>query len=269
MRNSPWFLLSLAASTVALAGVALLRPSVEQLDGSRQSPWDLLLEWRHQGHVPAEAAARVVAPLRERNGILQGLHIQLRVEDENGQSIQGATIVCDRFLPNSSGRVDSGLTNLNGDFASTRLVKGDYEVQVDMPGYLPSGPQYWNLPADGGAAKTIRLTSASTLQGSLMGLDGIPQNQGILMLTAQDRELQIQIEVDKDGHFSSTQIPVGKWTLSWRSHAAADQNAALTHTLDFQVDEIAKVGIILPAEMLLPPSEFPARGVGIYLVEAN
>ena len=259
----------MAASTVALAGAALLRPSVEQVDGSRQSPWDLLLEWRYQGQIPRGVADRVVEPLQRDNGVLKGLHIRLRVEDENGDPAQGASIVCDRFLANSSGRADSGISNLDGEFASTRLVQGDYEVMVDMPGYLPSGPQSWNLPADGGATKTIRLTRACSLLGDLKGLDGLPQNHGIVLLTAQDREQQIELAIDKEGHMESTQLPAGAWTLSWRPHASAEADDALQMDLNLSVNEAIAIEIILPAEMLLPPSEDPQRGIGIYSVESN
>lgn len=101
-----------------------------------------------------------------------------------GQPLQGTSMVCDRFLTNSSGRVDTGSTNREGDF-------------------------------------------------------------------------------------SFTQFPAGAWTLSWKAHAAADENAALKKAMHLTVDDALEVQIILPAEMLHAPSEDPQRGVGIYSVEAT
>lgn len=269
MRNSPWFLLLLAASSVTLAGMALLRPSLEQVDGTRQSPWDLLLEWRHQGHIPTEAAGKLLTPRQQRNGILQGLHIQVRVEDENGLPLQGASIVCTRFLTHSLGRVDVGTTNSDGEFASTRLVHGNYEVQVQMPGYLPAEPQHWLLPSDGDAPKTIRLSPACTLTGSIIGLDGLPQNHGVLMMAAQGREQQIQLKIDGEGEFSFSEFPSGPWVLSWKPHTEAVQNDALTKAIVLTENSASKVQIILPAELIHPPSEDPEKGIGIYSVETN
>lgn len=193
----------------------------------------------------------------------------MRVEDENGLPIQDSSIVCDRYLTHSQGRVDIGATNTEGAFASTRLVHGNYEVKVQMPGYLPSEPQHWNLPSDGGAPKTIRLTRACTLTGSLIGLDGLPQNHGLLMMTPVGGEQQIRLKVDHEGAFSFSQFPPGPWTLSWKPHAEAEQNDALKLSLVLIEDQPSKVQIVLPAELLHAPTEDPVRGVGIYSMETN
>ena len=259
----------MTASTVALAGVALLRPSVEQNDGTQSSPWDLLLEWRHQGQGPQNAAKRLVSPLTKRNGILLGLHIQLRVEDESGNPVQGATVVCDRIMANSSGRVAQGSTNLSGDFGSTRLVHGDYEVRVQMPGFLPSDPQYWTLPLDGGAPKTIRLSRACVLRGHLEGLDGLPQNHGIVVITALDRDEEFEVKPDPEGGFAFAQLSTGDWTLRWKSHAQATVNPALQKNFSLVIGPTLEVEIVLTSELQNPPEEDPLRGVGIYAVEQN
>jgi len=259
----------MAASTVALAGVALLRPSVEQADGTQSSPWDLLLAWRQQGQGPPTAARKLVLPLTKRNGILQGLHIQLHVEDESGNPIQGASVVCDRILTNSSGRVAKGITNLSGDFGSTRLVQGNYEVRIQMPGFLPSDPQFWTLPLDGGSPKTIRLSRACALRGHLEGLDGLPQNHGILFMTAQDRDEEFEVKPNAEGLFAFTQLPAGDWKLRWQPHALANGNPKLQKSFRLVTGPAVVVEIILPSELLNPPEEDPVRGVGIYAVEQN
>ncbi|MFK5956622.1 MAG: carboxypeptidase-like regulatory domain-containing protein [Planctomycetota bacterium] len=267
MRNSPWFLLLLAIVTVSLAGAALTMPLGHAGGEAHLSPWDLLLEWRQEGRIPKKVTAQVLGPQTTRNGILQGLHIRVRVLGENGTPIQGSSIVCDRILANSLGRSAAGVTNADGEFATTRLVPGTYEMVVTMPGYLASEPQSWTLPADGGEMRTVQMTLACQVKGSLQGQDGLPQNQGILLISAQDRDRDFKVRPDTEGNFHFPALPEGRWILSWIAHAQADPNPKLKQELDLVAGSTSRVQVILPAELLTSPLEQSGKDVGIYLLE--
>ncbi|MHC4381189.1 MAG: carboxypeptidase-like regulatory domain-containing protein, partial [Planctomycetota bacterium] len=159
MRNSPWSLLALATSIVALTYAALFLPTLYGGSGKRESVWNLLLDWNPSGAEIRQEAGPLIPQMQRalghRNSLAQGLHVLVQVEDQAGNPLQGVTVLCDLVSASSIGRVAEGMTNESGQFTSHRLEPGTYEVQFEQPGFLTTSARTWTLPMDGGDMQPI------------------------------------------------------------------------------------------------------------------
>lgn len=267
MRNSPWSLLALVTSIVALVGAALFLPTLHGGSGKRESVWDLLLDWHPTGadlRLEAEDLIPQVIPQSHRNTLAQGLHVLVQVEDQAGNPLQGVRIQCDLVTATSIGRVDEGVTNALGQYASIRLEPGSYEVLFEKPGFLATPKRTWTLPIDGEAMQPIRLTAGCVISGRINGTDGAPRNHGILRLKQVFGEGSLEIEPDVHGDFRFPAVEDGPWNLTWHAHRKAPHGVGLERRIECEGGQPQPVLITLAAFDPRVPADPETLGIGIH-----
>lgn len=271
MRNSPWSLLALSTSILALIGAALFLPTLDGGSGKRQSVWDLLLEWHPSGAEILQDAGPLIpqAPQDPRNTLARGLHVLVQVEDQAGNPLQGVKVSCDLVTASSIGRIDEGMTNVDGRFASGRLEPGTYEVQFEKPGFLATPKRTWTLPLDGETMQPIRLTAGCVVSGNLNGTDGAPRNHGILRMKQVFGDQELETEPDVHGGFLFPAVEEGPWILTWHAHRKASPGVGLERRMECVAGEPQPVVITLAAFDPRVPEDPDTLGIGIHVIDES
>lgn len=265
MRQLPWSLVFLAASITTLAGLALWPQPVAGGPSQELSPGPLLVAVQ-----PLQAANQATAPPSvERELIPQGLQILLRVEDQHGQPIRDVEIHCDRVSKSSIGRVAEGHTDASGEFASTYLKPGHFEVSLVSAQYLQVPPITLHLPVDGGVRQTIRLQRGSVVSGKLDGTDGAPRNHGLLLLQEAAGEAVLVTKPDVHGNFLFPAVAEGPWQLSWHANKNTAPDPRLQHTLACAPGEDHQLLVTIQAADLRMLNDNENHRVGVRAVPQN
>ena len=269
MRNSAWSLVALTASILTLASFALALPTLHGGSGERESAWNLLKEWRQtMNDLDQPAQDLAVAGKPGRKAKQAEPRIRLRLVDQNGDAVVGATIACDLFTANSIGRVLEKQSEEDGSFLSHPLNPGQYQVQVSADGFLPQEPITLKIPLDQ-EETLIRMQMGCNIAGFLNGTDGVPRNHGFLGLRRADAESSIDmlwLEPETNGTFRFPPVAQGRWKLAWVPHQGSDVSPNLTRTIDLEPGPVYRFEITLGTNDPRVPTDPATHGVGIHPV---
>lgn len=266
MRHSPWSLLLLATSIVAVAYAAVFLPSLHRGSGKRESDGAILLEWQSWEPTTGSLVAEVLDSSQRQNIFLKEWRLRVLVEDQDGNPISNASIQCELLTETSVGTVLEGKSNTKGQFASPRLEAGHYQVTIRKTGFLPSQPRSWQLPCDSKEMTPIRLQAGSLIRGHLNGTDGAPRNHGVLLLTHEKDGQVLEVATDKHGVFQFPAASRGKWQLTWLRHRQAESTPNLTRSITCSPGEDWSVTVTLPDRNGRQIAASDSLNEGIYVV---
>lgn len=265
MRNSAWSLLVLTASIVTLASIALALPTLHGGSGKRESAWELLLEWRRNG-AEADMGSSHASPPPMREHETAEPRISLRLLDQDGEPVVGASIVADLYTAASIGEVLRSESLGDGSFLSQPLRPGQYEVRIEADGFLPVAPITLKVPLQRGET-LVSMQAGCLVEGFLNGTDGVPRNHGVMALRPvdgdQDGEI-VFLEPEVNGAFRFPPVAQGTWKMAWMPHRNKAAGPLLTRSLTLEAGQTYRFEVTLGTNDPRVPTDPATHGVGIH-----
>ena len=150
---------------------------------------------------------------------LNGLgQVTVNVVDGNGVPVNNAQVTLTTLT--STRDVQTASTGSNGSILFSGVAAGQFTVSTWVQASQLVGTALGQLPVNGNVSVTLKLEPVGTIQGTVLGTDGVTLQAGVqVRLISRAHGLESQQITGSDGSFSFSPLPLGDGPFTLAAYA--------------------------------------------------